>query len=312
MFEPLLIPVVLVAVVLLASGAAKLGAPDDVASAFDDLRVPGPLRVRPVRLALPWAEIVLGVSLVALPAPASTASAVAATLLMAGYTVLIGRALGFDEDVSCACFGRWGASQVTGRSMARNVLLLVASIGALCWTLTDARPAALAVVTGPGWAWLLGAALVGAVTWLVGSPNSESPDPTEVTASVEELDYLRSPIPMAYLERPDGERITLRELAATKARLLLFVKPNCGACRGLEDQLPALRERLGVAVGVELVSRVAGADFLDNDGEAAHLMEIRRVPAAVLLGADGLLAGGPVVGRADVDAFVDDIAAQLG
>ena len=34
-------------------------------------------------------------------------------------------------------------------------------------------------------------------------------------------------------------------------------------------------------------------------------------PAAVLLGADGLLAGGPVVGLMAVEAFVEDVVAEL-
>ena len=36
-----------------------------------------------------------------------------------------------------------------------------------------------------------------------------------------------------------------------------------------------------------------------------------RSPGAVLLGADGLMAGGPVAGERDVEQFVEDVMEQL-
>ena len=41
-------------------------------------------------------------------------------------------------------------------------------------------------------------------------------------------------------------------------------------------------------------------------------MIVAGSPVAVLLGADGLLAGGPVHGVAEIEQFVADIAEQLG
>ncbi|QXT62941.1 MauE/DoxX family redox-associated membrane protein [Tessaracoccus palaemonis] len=314
MFEPLLTLVALVAAVLVISGATKLAAPSDVASAFVDLRVPRALAGRPQRLALPWAEILMGLGLLFAPAPLATVLAAAATVLMAAYTVLIGRALGFEERVSCACFGRWGSAQVTRGSLARNVMLLGAACGTVVWTIVDGSPVAAAVWTSPTAAWwLLGAAVVGAVAWLAAgfSPVDEVRDTAEDTAG-EEGEYLRTPIPFAYLERA-GVPVTLRELAAPRAQLLIWVRPACGGCHGLAGELPRMRERLGGRVDVELVSRFpdAEAGLVDPEGTVTRLLELQRLPAAVLLGADGLLAGGPVEGRPDVDALVSDIADEL-
>lgn len=315
MFEPLLTLVALVAAVLVISGATKLAAPSDVASAFVDLRVPSALAGRPMRLALPWAEILVGLGLVLAPAPLSTVFAAATAVLMAAYTALIGRALGFEEQVSCACFGRWGSALVTRRSLVRNVVLLAAACGAVVWTILDTSPAVVAVWTSPTAAWwLLGAAVVGAVVWLAAgtSPVDEAREVPAV-AEGEEGEYLRTPIPMAYLER-DGVPVTLRELAAPRAQLLIWVRPSCGGCHGLSDELPRMRESFAGRVDVELVSRFpdAGAGLFDPEGTVTRLLELRGLPAAVLLGADGLLAGGPVEGRPEVDAFVSDIAAELG
>jgi hypothetical protein len=44
---------------------------------------------------------------------------------------------------------------------------------------------------------------------------------------------------------------------------------------------------------------------------ARETLGLDGTPAAVLLGADGLLAGGPVSGRDEVVAFVDEIAGEL-
>jgi hypothetical protein len=38
---------------------------------------------------------------------------------------------------------------------------------------------------------------------------------------------------------------------------------------------------------------------------------MQRTPSAVLLGMDGLLAGGPVVGHPDIETFVADIYESL-
>ena len=50
---------------------------------------------------------------------------------------------------------------------------------------------------------------------------------------------------------------------------------------------------------------------IDHEWAALKAVGGYGTPSAVLLGADGLLAGGPVGGGDEVREFVDDIIAQL-
>jgi hypothetical protein len=49
----------------------------------------------------------------------------------------------------------------------------------------------------------------------------------------------------------------------------------------------------------------------DVEGNLAAALGATSSPAAVLLGADGLLAGGPVLGAEDVTALVEEIIEQI-
>ena len=49
----------------------------------------------------------------------------------------------------------------------------------------------------------------------------------------------------------------------------------------------------------------------DPDGYARQSLDATATPAAVLLGADGLLAGGPVVGSEQIEGFVTDVLEVL-
>ena len=49
----------------------------------------------------------------------------------------------------------------------------------------------------------------------------------------------------------------------------------------------------------------------DEDDYVGESLGYRGTPSAVLLGADGLLAGGPVTGDRAVDSFVDDVYESL-
>ena len=51
--------------------------------------------------------------------------------------------------------------------------------------------------------------------------------------------------------------------------------------------------------------------FYDHVGLASRSLRLQGQASAVLLGADGMLAGGPVEGVDEVTAFVDDIAEEI-
>ena len=119
----------------------------------------------------------------------------------------------------------------------------------------------------------------------------------------------------------DDRTATLAELARTQARLVVILNPGCGPCIRIGDKLDEWAARLAPAVGILAVY----PDEPSARGATNHAPElaawepdynVRRVfaagtPTAVLLGADGLLAGGPVAGEDEVEALVDDVLAEL-
>jgi len=106
-----------VGVVLLVAGVAKLCQPSwpATAKAFG-----APARLIP---ALPWVEIVLGallVSGVGLPW-----TALAAAVLLAGFTLLVAVRLRRGDAVPCGCFGETSPAPVGRDTVLRNLLLVI-------------------------------------------------------------------------------------------------------------------------------------------------------------------------------------------
>lgn len=138
------------------------------------------------------------------------------------------------------------------------------------------------------------------------------------------LDYERVPIPAGVLQRPDGNLVTLRQLTTEQAALLIFVSEGCGPCERALDRVPGWLEQLSPFMQVKVVfrrpleglrerteQRVGGHALHDPQFSAREVLRAKTAPSAVLLGADGLLAGGPVTGGSGVIGFVDEIQEQL-
>lgn len=322
---PLLLPPLLLAILLVISGVAKVRAPAEVASAFAQLRLPAAISGHGVRTLFPWAEIALAVLLLVLPGPWSLVVAVGAALLMVVYLVIIVRALGFGYPITCGCFGRLGLGEVTRRTAVRNALLVaLALLGA--WSATSERSvvARLVDASGSTWVWLALLALTVAIVVVTFDGTSSAPaDAEDVPApSDEELeDYLRQPIPYGLLQGPSGAPMPLHELSSQSAHLLVFVSPGCGACAQVipkvkewDDQLPPVTVRAVVTLPLNALGQSAddldGVVLHDPQGAVARTFAVGN-PGAVLLGMDGMLAGGPVRGSAAVERLVADIRAEL-
>jgi thiol-disulfide isomerase/thioredoxin len=315
----LVVALTLVAV-LLTSGIAKLRDPRATQDAFTALRVPGLVAPDAAVPALPWVEIALAVLLLVAPAGWLVPVAVAVLLLMLAYTALVARALTFDEPVTCACFGGLGRHEVDPTTFARNVLL-TALAGAVVWFALDGGsvPSALGALDGAGW-WALAASAAAATVavLVVGGPAaavSTAPSDDDL------LDYERQATPYGALTLHDGTSTSIAQLAAAQARLLVVLNPGCGPCVRTAENLDDWAARLAPAVGVvaiypdEASARAAGEHAYDLAAWEPEL-NVRRVfsvaaPAAILLGADGYLAGGPVDGEDGVAAFVEDVLGAL-
>ena len=314
-----LVVVLTLATVLLTSGIAKLRDSRATRDAFDALRVPSLVPADAAATALPWVEIALAVLLVVAPAGWLAPVAAAVVVVMLAYTWLVARALGFDEPVTCSCFGSLGRHEIDRTTLGRNLLLVVLA-GATAWFAGDggSAPQALGDLAGGDWWALLAAAAAAAVAVLVtgGAPTRVSP-PVEG----ELLDYERQAIPYGAVTLPDGRTSTLAELAARQARLLVVLNPSCGPCVRTAERLDDWAARLAPAVGVLAVypdelSAAAAGEHARELAVSEPELNIRRVfsvgtPSAILLGADGFLAGGPVAGEDDVAEFVAEVLAAV-
>jgi uncharacterized membrane protein YphA (DoxX/SURF4 family) len=117
---------VVVGLILLISGSAKLRNPNWPATART-FGTPTPLI--PI---IPWTELVLGALLMAQIGGAWVA--VAALALLAAFTVAVAVHLARHDDVPCGCFGASSTEPVSPLTVLRNLALcglcLVAAVGA--------------------------------------------------------------------------------------------------------------------------------------------------------------------------------------
>lgn len=332
-------PLVL-ATVLAVGGIAKLR--DDDAQtwqAWAGLGVPDRLNGRALRRAHPWAEVVLAALLVTAPGALGVTVAAAGVGLCAVYLLLVARAAARPEPALCDCFGSGTPTPVTGRTVARNVVLLLLALGSVAHAIAAGSPwQVLAAAPASTWWWLAAVAVAALTTHLV-DPQvpapSQAEEPTRTddgepardtdasgAAAGEPAEYLRTLTPITHLVEPDGGTRDLVSISATRAQLLVFVSPRCGGCLPVAERVPAWQERMP-AVQLRLVvsqdlARLADLQpswvpyaAQDVDDLTARALRVTRTPTAVLLGTDGMLAGGPVVGYTDIEQFVADVAAEL-
>ena len=268
-----------------------------------------------MRTAHPWAELLIALCLVVTSGVPAVATAVIATALSVAYLVLVVRAVQSPEPTDCACFGVVGSEQVSGWTVLRNVLLLALS-GICLWVAQDGRsPLQWALGLGSD-AWWLGAMVAAAaMTGLVVHPGAPKP--------VDDLDledYERTEIPHVPVTLHDGSVVSLRELAVTRPKLILAVSGTCSSCLPTIEAAPHWRERLP-ELDIHLLFGSADEPVSSSSHEPETLydpqryvyeaLHMRGTPSAVLLGADGMLAGGPVAGHDVISAFVADVEAEL-
>lgn len=332
----------LLAGVLLASAVAKLRTPGDLRE-WETLGVPPALRRTALLRLHPWAEGALGIAVAALGGWVGAVAGIVAVVLMLGYTALVARAAS-GGGASCTCFG--APAPVTGATVVRNAWLTALAAGA---TVGAASTPLLGGALAAGIAhlpWLLAAAITVVTTALVlwraperrvpaaapgvpvvrgsaaashdGSPDE--PDALEGSASGDEVEYVRRRTPAVPVTFADGTEVNLRALATKKPLLLLALSSMCGPCEMIRDRRAHYRALLPeVDVRLLLVeptsSRWAELEepqsLHDLGDYVAGSIEEWATPSAVLLGADGLLAGGPVTGDLAVEAFVGDVYEAL-
>ena len=324
---------ILLSITLLISGLAKLGAREGTQDAMRSLRLPLPTMHASVASVLPVMEIVLALAIWIPAPPLQVLLTGLVAALMLTYLVIIARALTFEEQVHCSCFGTLASPTVSRTTLVRNVLLsvlgLLAVVAAASGAMTSLLVQAPMGLIGLGIALLIAIALTAAT---IGGSVAETdadaataPAPAAADPDEDELlDYERSPIPAAVLQQPDGRLITLTQLTAQRAALLVFVTEGCGPCERVLDHAEEWIGELEQTLQVRFVfsrpldqlrerttDRVEGHALHDLQFTARTALGGTSAPSAVLLGADGQLAGGPVNGGSAVIEFVQEIREQL-
>ena len=326
----------ILAVVLVTSAVAKARQPSSTVSAITLLRLPRFLQNLTLARALPVGEVVLALAMLSPWVPLARLASWAALALFTAYLLIIARAMTFDPRPSCGCFGNIGDQRVRAQTVWRNAVFVALALVFVWFAGRGATvPGTLADLGTTGWLWLVMAAAVGVVVGLIGSSPTGTPrhthdqgsaPATEQASSTSAIDddpegYVREPIPVAVLVDAEGEPHTVAEMATTRAQLLVFANCYCGptvhALRSAHEwrqRLPQIDVRM-VFSGIPVME--SSTDLPTDDAWRDHAslgwkaFGLGASPAAVLIGADGLLAGGPVSGQEDVEQFFAEIGEAL-
>lgn len=325
----LLIARIGLAAVLGVAASAKLADRPGAVTALEGFRVPSRL-AGPLSWALPLMELAIAVGLLvsAVAAPA----ALAASSLLAVFTVAIVLAMRSEEPAECHCFGRLHSTQVGPGTLLRNLALLglalfVAIAGwgdpgasATAWIADLSTTEALLLVG------LVVAVLASvgsaALSWQLLRQNGrlwrrmaeverrlEAPEPVQRVAGT---------APAVRFEGANGEALELASLLEGRSRtMLVFTDPECGACQPVVAELARRRDRLPAAEHLVLVghgdrasNRAYAAehelDVVMQDGfDAARRLGVTALPGLVVLHRDGRFAAGPIVGSDAILGFLD-------
>src|SRR5919206_1776958 len=142
----LLIARLLLALVFVAAGVAKLADPKGSRQAIIDFGVPAALAA-PLGILLPLAELAVAVALIL----ASTAwwGAIGALGLLLLFIVGIGNSLARGRKPDCHCFGQLHSAPAGGKTLARNAAL-AAVAGFVVWQgYHGAGPSAVGWLSSP-------------------------------------------------------------------------------------------------------------------------------------------------------------------
>ena len=112
---------VVLGVVFLVSGGSK------IASHADWTRLSAEFGAPPIiRVTLPWTELILGALLIV--QIGRPVVAVAALVLLVGFTIAIVVRLRQGRHPQCACFGAWSSRPLGWGHVARNLVLMAVAI----------------------------------------------------------------------------------------------------------------------------------------------------------------------------------------
>jgi peroxiredoxin/uncharacterized membrane protein YphA (DoxX/SURF4 family) len=333
----LLIARLLLALVFVVAGVAKLADPKGSRQAIIDFGVP-PTLTTPLGILLPLAELAVAVALI----PASTAwwGAVGALVLLCVFVVGIGNSLARGRKPECHCFGQLHSAPAGGKTLARNAAL-AAVAGFVIWQgYHGAGPSAVGWLSSPSAtriaALILGLVVLGLLVggwWLLLQLVRQN---GRLLSRIEALEGWRlasGDVPSANgsakglpvgakapgFELPglDGERLTLDSLLASgKPVMLVFTNSGCGPCTEMLPEIARWQEDHAETLTISLISggepeenraKISEhglRDVLLEDGGVSDEYEVHGTPSAVLVRPDGTIGSSIAEGEEAIGALV--------
>ena len=324
----------LLALVLLSAGAAKLADREGTRQAIVDFGAPSALAA-PLGLLLLLAELAIAATLL----PASTAwwGALGTLALLSVFVVGITYNLARGRKPDCHCFGQLHSAPAGWKTLARNGVL-TAMAGFVLWEGYDGvGPSALTWLGALSAVQLLGllggvlvlALLAGQWWFLVHLLRQngrllvrlEALEATLASGGSVATSENGTPIHQAEglpvsSEAPDfslsglhGETLTLDALRSSgKPVMALFTDPGCGPCNAMLPDVGRWQGEHAQKLTLALISRGEVEEnktkaqehglsnmLLQMDWEVSESYEVRGTPSAVLISTDGKIAT-PVAG----------------
>jgi peroxiredoxin/uncharacterized membrane protein YphA (DoxX/SURF4 family) len=330
----LLIARLVLAVVFVVAGVAKLADPKGSRQAIVDFGVPASLAT-PFGIVLPLAELAAGVALI----PASTAwwGAVGALVLLFVFVVGIANSLARGRKPECHCFGQLHSAPAGGKTLARNATL-AAVAGLVIWQgYHGSGPSAVGWLSSPSAARIatlvLGLVVLGLLVggwWFLFQVVRQN---GRLLSRIEALEGWRlasGDVPSANgsakglpvgAQAPgfellglDGERLTLDSLLAPgKPLMLMFTNSGCDPCTAMLPEIARWQEDQAETLTISLISggepeenRAKSSEYglrdvVLEDGGVSDEYEVYGTPSAVLIRPDGTIGssiaeGGEAIG----------------
>jgi thiol-disulfide isomerase/thioredoxin/uncharacterized membrane protein YphA (DoxX/SURF4 family) len=305
MAAALLVSRLLLAVVFIGAGLAKLADRSGTRLAVTEFGVPSRF-AGAVTVALPVAELVVGLALI--PVATAPSAAIGAAGLLLCFSATIAVAMSRGRSPECHCFGQVHSSPAGWNTLVRNVLLLAVAGFVAIGGWNSAGTSATHWVTEVGAATLVGIlagivilALIAFQAWFSMQLLSQNGrvltrlDALEakVSAIAAELGLgdeafatggalhdglgaglsgaglpVGSSAPDFELESLDGTRASLGELLGDGRRLVLvFTSAGCGPCEALLPQIPEWQDRYGDATRFAVIATGGRADNVAKAAE---------------------------------------------
>ncbi len=323
---------IVVAILLGRAAIAKLADRGSARDGAEQLGLPTRLAT-PIAAVLPATELAVAIGL--LITPVAGVAGLAAAVLFAAFTVLVGVNLGRGRRPDCNCFGSLGAEPIGVFTLVRNLCSPPPPHGRdrlVAWPVARRVPRPHVDpgvgghrLCGVRWPWpaprhgcwsiwfdRTAACSSGSKRWKVPSAAVPAARPHRPRALP-----IGSPAPAINTVTLDETAVALGDLLDGRHPLVLvFVEPRCGACVALGDEL-ALRtdpftDRRVVVVAHSAIAdarsnfgSITAADVLaDPAGTTAAAYGVFGTPAAIVVTPDGRVASAISEGRFDVSRLL--------